>query len=404
MIIFIDAFAASVLVLVFSFRKELGFSVLICFYYISSVYEYFFGGFYSGYFDYFPLFICATIIISTLFRGDRLFLSGGRVLFVYFLVSVFFVASLFYTVNIVEGSIFTIRYIYSSIFLGFYAWVVISRDDFDAGRLIFSISALVSFIIMFSVYTDGAYQGRLTVPDTNPIYLSLLCAIVCCISFIMLIEKGKECVYTKGGYLFFFVVCSYGLLKSGGKGALVSFILAVVFYFLSFFVIRLASKRFSRKLSLVFLSVSFFLFVVLIAFFIESRAVSGVANLLEGNFGLSGDIRLETMRLWVDRLIDSPYFGVGVAGVLGYPHNVLLEVVSYLGFLGFLIALVYCFYVFYLLYRSQLSNNKEIVALSISVLCIFFNSMFSFSLNMLYVFFMLVIAQSIFLHKEKFYR
>ena len=105
--------------------------------------------------------------------------------------------------------------------------------------------------------------------------------------------------------------------------------------------------------------------------------------MLNGEIDVSGSIRLELAKYWLDHFYDSPVVGVGAGSLESYPHNIFIELVTLTGVFGLLFFVLFSAIIAYCFFKSQFLKNTSTRVLSLIVACAFLNSMFSFSFNML---------------------
>ena len=136
----------------------------------------------------------------------------------------------------------------------------------------------------------------------------------------------------------------YFLVRSGARGPLISFVVALLFYITWLGELRPRIKA----------TVLVGLAVLLIAAFslVPSQTTTFYQALVDPNISPSRDPSANSVQermIFIEQafneFLSSPIFGVGTGnstGGLGYPHNVFVEVAAEFGFLGLLIFLPLC--------------------------------------------------------------
>lgn len=170
----------------------------------------------------------------------------------------------------------------------------------------------------------------------NPIMYGITFAILLIIIFIRVLEKKK----LKFPNLVLILLSMFLLFRSGSRGAVLSFFVVILFYL--FFISKKSVK--SKAYAGIF---GVFLIVIAYQFIPESTSdfyqysLSENARLEEGS---SIYTRIILWELAINNFKSSPVWGVGEGNVYyGYPHNIVLEILSELGMVGLTLFLLLCF-------------------------------------------------------------
>lgn len=168
--------------------------------------------------------------------------------------------------------------------------------------------------------------------------------------------------------VFIFTLTTGAMLYVGGKGPVLTFFITTVFMAMTSIKLRHPLRvTFNRSLvAFPFLVIGIGLFAL--TFFMLTQDFS--ALIWRIGFVLSGEHysqieRLENIKVALDLLTQSPFFGVGLGGFsvfsfeiegierFKYPHNILLEILSELGLTGFISFSLILFFAFRHLLRLQ---------------------------------------------------
>ncbi|WP_148255585.1 O-antigen ligase family protein [Aidingimonas lacisalsi] len=325
---------SAVLFSVFSYANSKVFSfVLTLFsYYIVGIFTYFLGVEFGSGIAFFPLVIYVVILldnVGSVKLCPRIFVLGFS-LFVLLLLMIF---SLLYSDDYDSGYSYIVSYIYGVIVPAVTAYFLSFNRLIPLRKFQDYFVVVMLSVVVFSIIFDGEYKGRLTVPNTNPIYFSLLCALGFVVSLLRIIEVKIN----RKNFAFSLLSCCllfYALIMSGSRGALLATLIAIFCYlFLDLFRVIYKGRTWFRF--------NFFIvtggFIAIFSLFLlgsSSRSISGLVDVFQGDLGRSGNIRLDTLSFWISELFSSPFLGVGVGSLPGYPHNIFVEIVVMLGIPG----------------------------------------------------------------------
>lgn len=185
---------------------------------------------------------------------------------------------------------------------------------------------------------------------SNPILFGITFATLLIILFVWGLEQRK----LKFKYLFLMVPAVFLLLRSGSRGAVISLLVAMLFYLLVVGRLRFKTKVYAA---------------ILLAFLIV-----GAYNIIPEStvefyqYTFTPEAReapvssvYQRITMWKEAINDfkaNPVLGVGIGnsvGGIGYPHNILLEVAAELGVFGLLIIIS----MFYLTIKKALVFIKK---------------------------------------------
>jgi len=179
---------------------------------------------------------------------------------------------------------------------------------------------------------------------TNPIQFGMVFAIPLIILLIKLFERFEVKRLFK--YLILLIPFSFFLLRSGSRGALISFIGAILFY-----ILFLTGMNLKKKVGILLL-----IFIISLAIynFIPQTTINFYRGVwTDRNIpGTSVYRRVNLLKTSLDNLREYSILGVG-AGNFGFnpnyplgsfPHNIVLETAAELGIVGLILFLPMCFF------------------------------------------------------------
>jgi len=197
-----------------------------------------------------------------------------------------------------------------------------------------SMSESITRSIRFSPYNfeSGA---------ANPILTGITFAIPLLILLIRLGEIRKTDIVELSSYSLVFIPMCYLLVRSGARGPLISFLIAIVFYIFVLTGTRLNVKVYAITLiTLIIVGVYQFIPKETILFY--SRAFNPADNI--ASVSIYG--RISMWKESIDKFKESPILGIGTGNFMGgsfFPHNIILEIASELGIIGLIMFLVMCY-------------------------------------------------------------
>ncbi|HDK42353.1 MAG TPA: O-antigen ligase family protein [Candidatus Pacearchaeota archaeon] len=184
----------------------------------------------------------------------------------------------------------------------------------------------------------------------NPILFGITFAILLIILFVWGLEQRK----LKFKYLILMVPAMFLLLRSGSRGAVISFLVAMLFYLLIIGRLKFKTKIYAA-IVLVFLIVG--------AYKIIPEPIAGFYQYTFTPEARENPVSsvYKRITMWKEAINDfetNPILGVGIGnsvGGIGFPHNILLEVAAELGVFGLLIIIS----MFYLTIKKALAFIKK---------------------------------------------
>lgn len=202
------------------------------------------------------------------------------------------------------------------------------------GLIAFSIGTfLLSLLFFFNIGVEMTKDGRMSIFDINQNMLGLnACFAIFVLLFYLLSKENLNVIskYIIGGMIFMLILM---LIKTGSRGAFLSFIAGILIFLFSN---KDISNR--KKYLLIFFFILFFISLWL--FFLKDsvlfqRLVTSVND---------GDLSNRDL-IWINLfdIISNNYtFGIGVTGyekIVGKesPHNVFIEVLCYSGVIGLIL-------------------------------------------------------------------
>jgi len=386
--LFVSGFLVAILIVfvVSAFSKE-GALVLSLFgYYITGFSRYIFGeNFASGFSLYAALTLIWLLALGGIFRRRSYFgwvYADFIVLLIPFVSAVF----IFNSSNYMDGAVYTAKLIYGVALPYFIVRLLYSSEKISAEKL-GKISVFIWFCVsVVALLLGGEQQGRLTVPETNSIYFSLLSAQSALLTIVFLMDKSHVTLLNRFLYFGLFLFFAYTLVSSGGKGGVLSLLMGITLFALLKLLSIFSKVRMSRSGFIISILVIFFTVPIsayTYSFFSENRSISGIKNLISGDFGASGYERFSLISNHYQMFLVNPVFGTGPGTVANYPHNIILELIFTFGVLGFILALsillksAFVSIKFY--WRSDVESNVVATLVVISLIA----GMFSFSIWML---------------------
>lgn len=172
----------------------------------------------------------------------------------------------------------------------------------------------------------------------NPILFGITFAVLIIILLALALDQRK----LKFRYLILLIPSMFLLMRSGSRGAVISFFATIVFYLLIIGRLKFKTKVYA---------VIFLTLLSLGAFKFLPESVTGFYQ-----YTFTPEARMtevssvyQRISMWEEALDDfkeNPIFGVGMGnsvGGIGFPHNIILEVLAELGILGLLILVPMCY-------------------------------------------------------------
>jgi len=172
----------------------------------------------------------------------------------------------------------------------------------------------------------------------NPILFGITFATLLMILFAWVLEQRK----LKFKYLILIIPSMFLLLRSGSRGAVISFLVAMLFYINIIGRLRLKTKVYAG------------IFITLLILGTYKFVPEAVSEFYRYTFTPEARVSEVSsiyyrITLWEGAINDfktNPMLGVGVGNSvegIGFPHNILLEVAAELGILGLLILIPMCY-------------------------------------------------------------
>jgi len=226
----------------------------------------------------------------------------------------------------------------------------------------FKYCVLVAAILIISAIYEllfnpvFAERGRFSIymfseRGDNPILFGITFAILLIILFVRVVEQRK----LKFKYLILMVPSAFLLLRSGSRGAVISFLVTMVSYLFIMGRMRLKTKVYAIiLLSLLILGVYKFIPESTTEFYQYTFTPEARENPVSSVY--------QRLTMWGEAIDDfkrSPILGVGTGnsvGGIGFPHNIILEISAELGILGLFLFLAMC----YLTIRKSWSFIKKV--------------------------------------------
>lgn len=213
------------------------------------------------------------------------------------------------------------------------------------------VSALLMIPALYELLSNPIFgeSGRYSMyifsdRSNNPILLGLTFAFLLLYLIYIVARKGK--IEIK--YIFLMLPAALLMLRSGARGPLISFLVAIIFFIYS---LRAVGKKFKLIISGLLLALALVAF-----YFIPDTTITyyqsiyGPTSAVQEEADRSIQQRIVLMSLAIDEFVDNPIFGVGTgnsSGGIGFPHNALIEVAAEFGLIGLTIFLWLCAATFY---------------------------------------------------------
>jgi len=241
--------------------------------------------------------------------------------------------------------------------LMFYAVSYFLQKGFVSVRFL-----VVSIVVTAGIHgLDGLYQffvghdffkyqpldhGRISGVVYNPNHFGLVVMVVFHLLFYLLTKRRYLHLHwgEQVGVSLLLVLTAFGLLYSGSRAAWLGTGLPLILYWL------LNLK--DRETSFCCLVSAVLLLIAGVFGYTDANLLHRFGTILQGESGL----RFETWDTVLEHFLRQPFFGYGIMGyrhlvpvtdvdvrVLNFPHNILLEIILYLGLAG-AAAFGYCFY------------------------------------------------------------
>jgi len=194
-------------------------------------------------------------------------------------------------------------------------------------------------VLLITISMSPFYRGgRLQFLEANPIPTGTLLAVGLVIAAIGLISGSLKSGKSKAFHIAAIPLCLYGIFLSGVRGPLIAAIIGLASYFFTLLVQR------PRVLAVVGTGAILLLmtFNIWYPHIVETVPNIGGYSLQAITQGLSTQQRLQRYQAAVEVFTQNPLLGAGTDGFaqltgLGYPHNILLEIVSENGLIGLIV-------------------------------------------------------------------
>ncbi len=219
------------------------------------------------------------------------------------------------------------------------------------------VAAILITPALYELFFNPVFAGSgrfsmymFTERGNNPILFGITFAVLVIILFVWILEQRK----LKFKYLILMVPAVFLLLRSGSRGAVISFLVAMLFYLLIIGNLKFKTKVYAA-IFLVFLIVGAYKIIPepIAEFYQYTFTPEARENPVSSVY--------QRITMWREAINDfkrNPILGVGegnsVRGV-GFPHNILLEVAAELGIFGLLILIS----MFYLTIKKALVFIKK---------------------------------------------
>ncbi len=216
------------------------------------------------------------------------------------------------------------------------------RDFFKYCVVVAAVLILPSFYELFSNPLFANY-GRFSLylfseRGDNPILFAATFAILLIIVSFQVSEEKR----LRFNHLALIIPSIFLLLRSGARGPVISFLVAMIFYLFSVIGLRLKTRIYLVLLVGILIVGAYKLIPESTITFYEQLFTPGTLS----DQSNSIHERLMLMELAIKEFKEHPIFGVGMgnsAGGVGYPHNAIIEVAAELGLVGLVIFLLMCF-------------------------------------------------------------
>ncbi|MFX0140542.1 MAG: O-antigen ligase family protein [Candidatus Hodarchaeota archaeon] len=205
----------------------------------------------------------------------------------------------------------------------------------------------------------------------NPILFGITFSTLMLILFVWMFEQRKLILK----YFVFIIPSMFLLLRSGSRGAIISFLVSILFYIFFMLKSKLKIKIYA-------------LFTIALLIFITYKFIpEATKQFYDYTFSLEAleepmssiQQRIDLFKSTTKEFIDNPIMGVGIGNSvygIGFPHNILLETSAELGVFGLSILLL----MFYLTIRKALSFIKKEEKIDLKILMKISLSLFIYSL------------------------
>jgi O-antigen ligase len=170
----------------------------------------------------------------------------------------------------------------------------------------------------------------------NPILFGLTFGILLIIVGTWILEKNDF----NPKYLILIIPSIFLMVRAGSRGALLSFIITLFFYFS-----LLVKTKMKTKLSAVIIIILLFLFAY---YLIPETTLDFYKSTFDYRYIPKGSVS-QRFTMWQQALndfISNSVFGIGVGNSVwgcGFPHNIILEVAAELGLVGLLMLFAICY-------------------------------------------------------------
>ncbi len=208
------------------------------------------------------------------------------------------------------------------------------------------LSIIIAFFSFYELISNPALNKveRFSIDITkdgwsNHIVFGVTFAVTLLIVFISACEKNKN----KFKSLILIIPFAYLLVRSGSRGALLSFILTIVFYFI--FMLKGIKRGF-------YLTILFVIVILIFYRFTPQFTTDRYKNSFEyENMPWTQSTVAQRIIMWKNAVEDfkrHPILGVGIGNSgkdigVGIPHNIIFEVASELGIIGLFMFLSMCY-------------------------------------------------------------
>jgi len=205
----------------------------------------------------------------------------------------------------------------------------------------------------FSIYM---FEGG----KDNPILFGITFAIMLTILFVWVLEQKKF----KFKYFILMILSMFLLLRSGSRGAVISFLSAILFYIFITKRVKLQTKVYTIIFAtLLFLSCYKLLPDSVKEFYQYTFTPEARSDEISSVYQ-----RLTMWKMAINDFKENPVFGVGTGNSvegIGFPHNILLEVAAELGIIGLFIFILLCYLTIWKAITFIKRNEKHSLDLNI---------------------------------------
>lgn len=289
------------------------------------------------------LFIPVIIHVIVLLNNERTReskLNWSLIFFLCCFISYVYL-SLFWTGNIDYGykktAIFGIQAFLPAMIL-----LTAKKYDYSAKHISIALQFIAIItclqLILFGIY-DIQYPGRMTLPGTNPIWLSRIAALAIAASILNFILFPKIRSYIISGIVV--GASAYVIVATGSRGPVMALIVAII---CGIVLSSLSKKNFGRFAKNIIISI-IVIVALLIPSFIFPDLPTRYVDILKDSSTITFDTniinRLESFQRAIAVFFEAPVIGSGAGGYSNfdrdYPHNLILEVLAEWGIIGMIL-------------------------------------------------------------------